>query len=137
LRAILNFGHTIGHALEAISHYGQYLHGEAISIGQVAAVRLSARVSGLSEDSVERITNLFRQAGLPTEMELSTAQRQRLFSAMQLDKKVSDGEIKFVLARQIGQVEFGHKVSRTLIEQTFKSAQRSGRRLFPNNPSTH
>src|SRR5947207_2076119 len=47
LRAILNFGHTIGHALEAISHYGKYLHGEAISIGQVAAARLSAQVLGL------------------------------------------------------------------------------------------
>jgi len=46
-RAILNFGHTIGHGLEAISHYGKYLHGEAISIGQVAAARLSARVLGL------------------------------------------------------------------------------------------
>jgi len=138
LRAILNFGHTIGHALEAISHYGKYLHGEAISIGQVAAARLSARVSGLPEDSAERIASLFRQAGLPTEMQLSAAQRRRLFSAMQLDKKVSDGEIKFVLARQIGQVEFGHEVSRTLIEQTLKSAQRhSGRRFFPNNPSIH
>jgi 3-dehydroquinate synthase len=139
LRAILNFGHTIGHALEAISHYGKYLHGEAISIGQVAAARLSARVSGLPEHSVERIANLFRQAGLPTEMQLSVAQQQRLFSAMQLDKKVSDGEIKFVLAKRIGQVEFGHKVSRTLIEQTLKSASQrySGRRFFPNNPSVH
>ncbi len=138
LRAILNFGHTIGHALEAISHYGKYLHGEAISIGQVAAARLSARFSGLPEHSAERIASLFRQAGLPTEMQLSSAQRQRLFSAMQLDKKVSDGEIKFVLARQIGQVEFGHKVSRTLVEQTLKSAQRhSGRRFFLKNPSIH
>ncbi len=47
LRAILNFGHTIGHALEAISHYGKYLHGEAIAIGQVAAAKLSAQVLGL------------------------------------------------------------------------------------------
>ena len=138
LRAILNFGHTIGHALEAISHYGKYLHGEAISLGQVAAARLSARVSGLPEHSAERIASLFRQAGLPTEMQLSAAQRRRLFSAMQLDKKVSDGEIKFVLVRQIGQVEFGHKVSRTLIEQTLKSAQHhSGRRFLPNHPSIH
>ena len=49
LRAILNFGHTIGHALEAISHYGKYLHGEAIAIGQVAAAKLSAQVLGLPE----------------------------------------------------------------------------------------
>src|SRR5258706_4523148 len=65
LRAILNFGHTIGHALEAISHYGKYLHGEAISIGQVAAAKLSARGLGLSGSDFKRITDLFRPAGLP------------------------------------------------------------------------
>jgi 3-dehydroquinate synthase len=121
LRAILNFGHTIGHGLEAISHYGKYLHGEAISIGQVAAARLSARVSGLPKQSVERIANLFRQAGLPTEVRLGAAQRKELFSAMQLDKKVSDGEIKFVLARKIGAVEFGRRVPQRLIQQTLNA----------------
>jgi 3-dehydroquinate synthase len=120
LRAILNFGHTIGHALEAISHYGKYLHGEAISIGQVAAARLSARVTGLSNAAVERVANLFRQAGLPTELRLSAAQRKGLFSAMQLDKKVSNGEIKFVLARRIGAAEFGRRVPLPLIEHTLK-----------------
>jgi 3-dehydroquinate synthase len=118
LRAILNFGHTIGHALEAISHYGKYLHGEAISIGQVAAAQLSAKVLGLPDCDVRRISSLFQHAGLPTQANLSAAQRQKLFAAMKLDKKVSGGEIKFVLARKIGQVEFGHKVSSTLIEQT-------------------
>ncbi|MEY2428034.1 MAG: 3-dehydroquinate synthase [Verrucomicrobiota bacterium] len=115
LRVILNFGHTIGHALEAISRYGKYLHGEAIAIGQVAAARLSARVSGLSKDSVERIAKLFREAGLPTELRLSAVERKGLFSAMQLDKKVSNGEIKFVLARRIGTVEFGRRVPMPLI----------------------
>jgi 3-dehydroquinate synthase len=119
LRAILNFGHTIGHALEAISHYGKYLHGEAISIGQVMAAKLSERACGLPRNSVERIANLFRQAGLPTTMRLSAAQRKGLFSAMQLDKKVSNGEIKFVLARRIGTVEFGRKVPLPLIAEIF------------------
>jgi len=118
LRAILNFGHTIGHALEAISHYGKYLHGEAISVGQVAAAQLSAKVLGLPDLDVQRISNLFQHAGLPTQVNLTPAQRQKLFAAMKLDKKVSGGEIKFVLARKIGRVEFGHKVSSTLIEQT-------------------
>jgi 3-dehydroquinate synthase len=120
LRAILNFGHTIGHALEAISHYGKYLHGEAISIGQVAAAQLSAKALGLPDRDLERITILFQRAGLPTQVKLGTAQRKHLFAAMKLDKKVSGGEIKFVLARKIGQVEFGHKVSSTLIEQILK-----------------
>src|SRR5215472_4934818 len=70
LRAILNFGHTIGHALEAVSHYGKYLHGEAISIGQVAAARLSAELLGLPASHVERIRRLFERAGLPTEIQL-------------------------------------------------------------------
>ncbi|HZV35991.1 MAG TPA: 3-dehydroquinate synthase [Verrucomicrobiae bacterium] len=117
LRAILNFGHTIGHALEAISGYGKYLHGEAISIGQVAAARLSHEVLGLPEDEAQRIEALFERAGLPTHARFSRAQLDKLFIAMKLDKKVSGGEIKFVLARKIGKVEFGHKVPLSLIEQ--------------------
>ena len=115
LRAILNFGHTIGHALEAISNYHKYLHGEAISIGQVAAARLSVRLLGLPPAHVERIATLFRRAGLPTEIKLRHHQRQGFLAAMKLDKKVSRGEIKFVLARRIGKVEFGRNVPVTLL----------------------
>jgi len=118
LRAILNFGHTLGHALEAISGYGKYLHGEAISIGQIFAARLSAGLLGLPEEEVTRIQMLFKAAGLPTEVKLSASQKQRLLAAMQLDKKVSAGEIKFVLARKIGKVEFGQKVPKALLQKT-------------------
>ena len=117
LRAILNFGHTIGHALEAISHYGKYLHGEAISIGQVAAAELSARTLGLAAAEVERITDLLRRAGLPTDLKLGPAQQEKVLTAMQLDKKVSGGEVKFVLARRIGKVEFGQKVPAALLRE--------------------
>lgn len=110
LRAILNFGHTIGHALEAISRYGKYLHGEAISIGQVAAARLSSKMLGLSWGDAGRIKALFEAAGLPVTVKLSRGQMEKLFAAMRLDKKVSAGEIKFVLARAIGRVEWGIKV---------------------------
>ena len=116
MRAILNFGHTIGHALEACSHYGKYLHGEAISIGQVAAARLSSQLTGLPEEHVQRITRLFQRAGLPTALKTTAAQRAKLVAAMQLDKKVAAGQVKFVLARNIGQVEFGHKVPADLLE---------------------
>ncbi|MDB6122048.1 MAG: 3-dehydroquinate synthase [Pedosphaera sp.] len=115
LRAILNFGHTIGHGLEAISGYGKYLHGEAISIGQVAAAKLSAQLLGLPEFEVIRIRDLFQRAGLPVQVKLNPAQLNRLLDAMKLDKKVSAGEIKFVLARTIGKVEFGQKVPMNLI----------------------
>jgi 3-dehydroquinate synthase len=107
LRAILNYGHTIGHGLEAISSYGKYLHGEAISIGQVAASHLSARHLGMPERDVQRVRLLFGRAGLPVSVKLGATQRKALFAAMRLDKKVSGGEIKFVLARSVGKVEFG------------------------------
>ena len=116
LRAILNFGHTIGHAIENSSGYGKFLHGEAIAIGQVAAAKLSQKILGLPANDVERITNLFQRAGLPVKIKLNPVQRKKLFAAMKLDKKVSGGEIKFVLARKIGVVEFGQKVPLELIE---------------------
>jgi 3-dehydroquinate synthase len=121
LRAILNFGHTIGHALEAISHYGKYLHGEAISIGQVAAAKLSVQGLKLPAEEAQRITDLFQRAGLPTQVKLDAAQRRNLVAAMQLDKKVSAGEIKFVLARRIGRVEFGQTVPMGSVERTLQS----------------
>jgi 3-dehydroquinate synthase len=115
LRAILNFGHTIGHAIENISGYGTYLHGEAISIGQVAAAKLSRKILGLPERDVERIENLFRNAGLPVQIGLDSRKRQKLLDAMRLDKKVSGGEIKFVLAEKIGKVGWNQRVPENLI----------------------
>jgi 3-dehydroquinate synthase len=117
LRAILNFGHTLGHALEAVSGYGKYLHGEAIAIGQVAAANISAQLLGLPKRDVERIANLLSRAGLPSKLELSAAQKPKFLAAMRLDKKVSGGEIRFVLARRIGQVEFGRRVPAAMLDQ--------------------
>ncbi len=121
LRAILNFGHTIGHAIENISGYGKYLHGEAISIGQVATAKLSREILGLPERDIERIGNIFRRAGLPVAIKLNTKQRQKLFAAMRHDKKVSGGEVKFVLAEKIGRVRFGQKVPAELIDRSLNS----------------
>ncbi len=110
LRAILNFGHTIGHAIENSAGYGKFLHGEAISIGQIAAAKLSHEVLGLPSGDVARIEKLSAQAGLPVKCKLNGAQRPKLLAAMKLDKKVSAGEVKFVLAEKIGKVKFGLKV---------------------------
>ncbi len=110
LRAILNFGHTIGHGLEAISHYGKYLHGEAIAIGQVAAARLSQQFCGLKAADTARIAALFKRAGLPTTMKLTAACRIKLLAAMKLDKKVHAGEIQFVLTTRIGKAAWGQRV---------------------------
>jgi 3-dehydroquinate synthase len=117
LRAILNFGHTIGHAIENSSGYGKFLHGEAIAIGQVAAARLSHEVLGLPSGDVARIEKLFVQAGLPVKIKLNDARRKKLFAAMKLDKKVSGGEVKFVLAKKIGRVVWGQQVAEALIRQ--------------------
>jgi 3-dehydroquinate synthase len=118
LRAILNFGHTIGHAIENSVGYGKYLHGEAISIGQVAAAVLSEKVLGLSRAESVRIHNLLAAAGLPTHIRLSPERRRRVFDAMKLDKKVSGGEIRFVLAERIGKVRWGQQVPVELLERT-------------------
>jgi 3-dehydroquinate synthase len=126
VRAILNFGHTIGHALETISGYGKFLHGEAIAIGQVAAARLSVALTGLSAGEAQRIEALLRRAGLPVAVPLSAPQQARLLAAMRLDKKVSGGEIQFVLARRIGKVEPGLKAPPALIAKVLQTAGRAG-----------
>jgi 3-dehydroquinate synthase len=127
LRAILNFGHTIGHALEAISKYGKFLHGEAISLGQVAAGRISRTLTGFSDADEQRLARLLTAAGLPTRIRLSSAQREALLQAMMLDKKVSGGDVKFVLAKRLGSVEHGHKVPLGEIHQALDVLQRGGR----------
>ncbi len=117
LRAILNFGHTIGHAIENSSGYGTYLHGEAIAIGQVAAAKLSQKLLSLSSGDAKRIEALLVEAGLPVSIKLNAIQRKKLFAAMLLDKKVSGGEVKFVLAEKIGRVKFGCNVAAPLLRE--------------------
>jgi 3-dehydroquinate synthase len=121
LRAILNFGHTIGHAIENSSGYGKFLHGEAISIGQVAAAKLSHKILGLPSGDVARIEKLFIHAGLPVKFKANAGQRKKLFTAMQLDKKVCGGEVKFVLADKLGRVKFGCKVPAGVIDQVLEA----------------
>jgi 3-dehydroquinate synthase len=124
LRAILNFGHTIGHAIENISGYGKYLHGEAISIGQAAAAKLSVELAGLPAEDAERIEKLLIRAGLPAAIALSAPARARLMAAMRLDKKVSAGKVKFVLARRIGRAEPGFEVPPGLLEKVLTPSVR-------------
>jgi 3-dehydroquinate synthase len=114
-RAILNFGHTIGHAIENISGYGKFLHGEAIAIGQVAAAKISHKILGLPERDAARIENVFSRAGLPVQTGMKPSKRQKLLAAMRLDKKVSGGEIKFVLAKKIGKVVWNQRVPENVI----------------------
>ena len=117
LRAILNFGHTLGHAIENVAGYGEYLHGEAISIGSVFAARVSEKLTGLPPSDSERIENLFRALGLPVRAPgLAWA---ALRKAMAVDKKTVGGMPKFVLASEIGKVSFGNEVPEALLEQVW------------------
>tara|TARA_B100001248_G_scaffold237611_1_gene201702 strand:+ start:1764 stop:2888 length:1125 start_codon:yes stop_codon:yes gene_type:complete len=108
LRAILNFGHTFGHALEAEAGYdGNLLHGEAVSIGMVMAIELSKNLGHLSGQDAGRAVDYIRSIGLPTNInsiEGSTSWHpDRLIQHMQHDKKVSNGQLRFVLIKGIGE----------------------------------
>lgn len=105
LRAILNFGHTIGHGIENAAHYS-LLHGEAIALGMIGAVHLSHKIQKLSLPHAKRINHLIENAGLPTTLPNHITNAQ-ILAAMRLDKKVSEGQIRFVLAKGIGSVKTG------------------------------
>jgi len=100
LRAILNFGHTFGHAIEAATAYERYLHGEAVALGMIIAADFSRRM-GLIDGAVqERLTGLVRAAGLPTEMPKIGA--ARALELMRMDKKVLSGRLRLVLLEKLG-----------------------------------
>ncbi len=101
LRVLLNYGHTIGHAIEVTAGYGRYLHGEAVGIGMMGAARISARVAGLPEEAVERQRRLFERLRLPTRAE--GVDPEAVLAAMSLDKKVEAGAVRWVLLERIGQ----------------------------------
>ena len=98
-RAILNFGHTFGHAIEAAQGYGAWLHGEAVAAGMVIASRLSERVCGLPAGDSSRMRELVAAAGLPSKAPAMT--NARWLELMGRDKKVADGEVHFVLLERI------------------------------------
>jgi 3-dehydroquinate synthase len=100
-RALLNLGHTFGHAIEAGLSFGTWLHGEAVAAGTVQAARLSQRMGMLSEADVARVAALLARAGLPTVApDLGVA---RYLELMGLDKKVEGGKLRLILLRRIGQ----------------------------------
>ena len=102
-RALLNFGHTFGHALETAAGYGAVLHGEALAIGMVLAARLSARLLRARADDAERLEALLIRCGLPTR--LPAVDADHLVDLMRLDKKNLSGDLRLILWRGIGQAE--------------------------------
>ena len=100
IRVILNYGHTIAHGLEAASRYDRFLHGEAVAIGMMGAARLSYRLGLLSSAAVERQQAILQKFGLPTDC--SGVSLADVFEAMELDKKVRDKAIRWILLEDIG-----------------------------------
>ncbi len=119
-RAILNYGHTFAHAIEATCGYGTLLHGEAVSIGMQMAARLAIELGMCDRSLLDRQTQLSLASGLPTT--LDTANPDQMLPVMMRDKKVAHGKLRFILPRGIGKVELVGDIDqdavRTAIENT-------------------
>jgi len=119
-RSLLNFGHTFGHAIEALTGYGAWLHGEAIAAGMVMATELSARAGLIAAADVDRVRSLIGRAGLPiTGPALSPG---RLLELMALDKKVARGRMRFVLLNSIGAASLREGVDERLVREAIVAA---------------
>jgi shikimate kinase/3-dehydroquinate synthase len=114
-RTVLNYGHTLAHAIEAASGYDRFLHGEAVAIGMAAAGVISRRLGLLSPDVERRQRDLLERFGLPTRAQ--GLDRAALLSAMALDKKVRAGAIRWVLLEDIGQTVLRDDVPQAVVEQ--------------------
>jgi 3-dehydroquinate synthase len=120
LRAVLNYGHTIGHAVEAVAGYeGDFQHGEAVAVGMVAESRLAQRLGWIGPEVVDRQIRLLERIGLPTSA--PGLDRDRLLSAMSRDKKNRGGRIRFVLPREIGRVELTDAASTDDLQTVLES----------------
>ena len=110
LRAVLNYGHTFGHVVEALCGYGTWLHGEAVALGMVAVGELAVQRGNWSRIDAERQKQLIAKAGLPTTWpELNL---EAVLHTLQGDKKVRDGQLRFVIPTEIGSVEIQNDISR-------------------------
>lgn len=117
-RMILNFGHTIGHAIEAAARYSRYRHGEAISIGMVCAAEISARMGMLALEEFERIEKLLLIAGLPTRIKKCAL--KDILKAQSRDKKFIGGKNRFVLPERIGHVVIRRDIPLKTITEVLK-----------------
>jgi 3-dehydroquinate synthase len=117
LRTILNFGHTIGHAMEALTEYVGLLHGEAIAMGMCCVANLSVRRAGFDLAEAERLKKLIALSGLPTRLGEGFT-RDELLTAMRLDKKAREGKLRFVLLKRLGEAIVSDVVTDADIKET-------------------
>lgn len=119
LRAILNFGHTVAHAIENIAGYGEYLHGEAVAVGMVAETLLAEKLGWIDAGITERLKAVLKRLQLPVTLDLG--KEGELLAAMRHDKKNVGGRIRFVLPRAIGSVAMTNLPDDTMILETLRS----------------
>jgi 3-dehydroquinate synthase len=124
LRRVLNFGHTIGHALEAESGYRRFLHGEAVAWGMIAAASIAAEVGACSGEVAKQITAAVLRLGALPEV---TARSRDIVRLLRADKKTRDGVVHFVLPREIGRVEIVNDVPEKVIVATVDGLRRFAR----------
>jgi 3-dehydroquinate synthase len=122
LRAILNYGHTIGHAVESLTGYRLFNHGEAVAIGMVAAAQLAAALNFWPEALAQRQLALIQKAALPTQIPVDL-EIAAIVEALQTDKKVSSGQVRFVLPTQLGAATVTDQVPAEAIRQVLKQMQ--------------
>ncbi len=120
MRAMLNLGHTFGHAIETGLGYGAWLHGEAVAAGLFMAADLSVRLGWLGEDELKRIESLLRQAGLPVRCPLPI---NRMLRFMAVDKKALDGALRLVLLEKIGQAVVGGDYDKGCLRHTLAACR--------------
>lgn len=125
VRALLNLGHTFGHAIETQLGYGSWLHGEAVAAGMVIAAQLSAEIGWLSNAEVTRIRSLIASANLPTSAPVGMTVDD-FIRHMAVDKKVLDGRLRFVLLRQLGHAEATSEVPLQLLRQVLAGSIDTG-----------
>ncbi len=119
LRMILNYGHTIGHALEALTHYDEYTHGEAVAVGMSSAARISVEMGILQEVDAARQDRLLHNLDLSTRIPKKVSP-EMIMEAMTKDKKVKDDKIRFVLPTRIGQVTITDSVPRQVVQKVLE-----------------
>jgi len=123
LRAVLNFGHTIGHAIETATDYKRYLHGEAVALGMCLEAQLSQKLKFIDNKAVLRLKKLIDSFGLPSVLP-ADIDTERILYSMQLDKKAVAGALKFILPERIGRVRIHKGINEKAIKQILKSTSR-------------
>lgn len=120
LRAILNYGHTIGHAIETTTGYTHYLHGEAVAIGMKVEADLAVQIGLMSEEEAVRVKRIIESYGLPTDLPKSVGSEE-ILEAMELDKKALAGQLRFTLPEKVGRAKVNEPVGKDALMALFKS----------------